>query len=180
MFCACLLVPESKGFQRVPPYVKSTLKVTFFIKKDNSFHLFLNGILGARGKTHTRKIYKNNVETEAEAKTEAWAGRVQGGNNCSPLSDNCYEASTAWKVVRIIFTVNSTCCCLCPQKQKQRRQQKQKQKQIRQRMQKCFFCSNGLIKLARRWTGLPARKKNVVKYYILIKLGPKYIKYNKI
>ena len=43
----------------------------------------------------SEKYIKNNVETEAEAKTEAWAGRVQGGNNCSPLSDNCYEASTA-------------------------------------------------------------------------------------
>ena len=105
----CHLLPEG-----TPPYAKSTLKVTFFIKKRNSFHLFLNGILAAQGKTHTRKIYKNNVETEAEAKAEACAGRVQGGNNCSPLSDNCYEASTACKVVAILFAVNSTCYCLCP------------------------------------------------------------------
>ena len=47
------------------------------------------------GKPHLIKMSKNNVETEAEAKAEAWAGRVQGGNHCSPLSDNCCEANAA-------------------------------------------------------------------------------------
>ena len=81
-------------FQQVPPYGKSTLKVVFFNKK-HCFLLFFNDMLAAQGKTHIRKTYKNNLETEAAAKAEAWAGRVQGGYNCSPLSDNCYEASAA-------------------------------------------------------------------------------------
>ena len=88
--------------QRGTPYVKSApkvtksaLKVTFFINKVHNFLLVWIDILAAQSKTNIRKIHKNNVETEAEAKAEAWAGRVHGGNNCSPLSDNCSVASTA-------------------------------------------------------------------------------------
>ena len=110
----------------------------------------MHDILAARGKTHSKNILKNALETEAAAKAEAWAGGVHGPNPCGPLSDNCYEASNACKVVAGIGATNSTCCCLCPQKQKQRQQQKQRQKQNQQQMQKCFFLLVGLIKLARR------------------------------
>ena len=37
--------------------------------------------MAAQGKTNIRKTHKNNVETEAEAKAEALAGRVHGENN---------------------------------------------------------------------------------------------------
>ena len=55
----------------------------------------MNAILAALGKTNIRKTHTNHVETEAEAKAEAWAGRVHGGNNNNPLADKCYEVSTA-------------------------------------------------------------------------------------
>ena len=80
---------------QVPPICKSTQKVVLFIKKSHNFTLFSNDILAVEGTTHIRKTHKNNVDTEAEAKAEAWAGKVHGGNRDSPLADNCYEVSTA-------------------------------------------------------------------------------------
>ena len=65
-----------------------------FIKKVCNFPLFWNDVLATHGKTNIRKTNKNNVETKAEAKADGWAGRVHGGNNDSPLADNCYEVST--------------------------------------------------------------------------------------
>ena len=76
-----------------PKVRKSTPNVTFIIKT-NTYFLLVNDLLAVQGKTNISKTHKNNVETEAEAKAEALAGRVQGGNNDSPLADNCYEVST--------------------------------------------------------------------------------------
>ena len=95
------------------PSAKSTLKV-YFLTKKKYFPLIFEWCFSCSRQSAQLKNIKNTLETEAAAKAEAWAGRVHGGNNCGPLSDNCYEASTAWKVVAFIFAVKSTCYCLCP------------------------------------------------------------------
>ena len=81
-----------------------------------------------------------DAETEGEAEAEASAGRVHGGNHCSPRRDEGSEASTSWKVVAITFVVNSTCCCFCLEKQRQKLKHKsreqEKQQQEEEQMQK--------------------------------------------
>ena len=51
----------------------------FFIKQLCNFIVFSNNILTAADTTQIRKTHDNNIETEAEAKAEAWASRVHGG-----------------------------------------------------------------------------------------------------